>query len=687
MASRVKVPVEYTSVNTSLRSARGRLLGSLLGLPLFAAIAGARAIGGERYAERLATAFRALDADELDSAHAEFARCLELRPRNANCAYTLACVAARRAQTRASLDWLAKAVEWGYDDADVAEWDTVFATLRGETSFRVAVAAMRSAAALRPDTGTRVLLQPVLERIPSRSVHEPCASGDGAVVVGAFELESTAGRHSIAAFDTRTGATLADFDLPESTASLQLARDQGGDVRVFTLEGATLRARDALTGQVVGEWAFGELVATADDARYAFDVAPGARAALFEGSDRRRALVELESRKVLARFEGSRHPGRATKWSDDGALLALDDEPAAVRVYRASTGAPIGASIRTSELPDVVEAIGLSNDGALVALTGGNRVYVFDASTGARAHVFEIQSTSDGQRSFWVQFQPGGKDLVATLSASGTIACWDLESGLLRWQTEELGGNWSRLRASYDTSGTRVFVSGMLYGHVLTANEGAVATDLFTWGLASLDPLSKHGGAIALDKHGLAVLQGEQFESVSRFYPAGLHDWLVVTDADYCTGNGAALEVTQVTVPGHTLPLSCYAAICFDPKRVRAALSGVPVRPNRFPAPPVLALVGDATRRVAADAERVEFEVDVQDARGFLGCEAELDGSNLDAELSPLFTELGATPIVRRLRMSLALPPARGEFELRLSAVGVSGVSSRPVRVRIERAH
>lgn len=661
------------------------LLKAVLWVALAAPV-GARGSTGESFGEWSRAANAALDADDLDTARNGFARCLELRPRNATCAYALSCVTSRRGDVRASLDWLAKAVEWGYEDADVAEWDTDLTAIRGEAGYRASLAAMRASAERWPDTGTRVLLQPVRERLPSRALEAPCASRDGRLIVGAFERESAVDRQSIAAIDSWTGATLADYDLPTSTEALQLVCNQDGDVLVFTLEGATLRARVALTGGVVAEWSLSDFVATATDVRNGFEVAPGARAALLVGSDRRRALLDLESGRVLARFEGSRHPGRATKWSSDGAFLALDDEPAAVRVFRSSTGDPIGASIRMTDLPEVVAATGVSHDGALVALTAGSRVFVFDSGTGECLRAFEIRTEfgQDGERSLWADFHPRAKQLVATLSAAGTIACWDLESGELRWQTEELGGNPSRLRASCDTAGTRLFVSGMLPAHVLVADDGSVATDLVTLGLHSLDALPSGGGAIAFDARGLAVLRGERLASVTRFYPAGPRDWLLITSADYFAGSGAALARTQVTVPGHTVPLSCYAAIGFDPKRVRATLHGVPVRPARFPAPPVLALVGDATRRIAADAERVEFDVDLQDAHGFLGFEAELDGSNVDVESSTFLDELGTSPTVRRVHVSLARPGAPHEFELRLAAVSVSGVSSRPISLRVE---
>src|SRR5687767_5218721 len=86
----------------------------------------------------------ALVAGRLDEARSGMLQCLRLSPGNATVAYALACTEARAGRSEAALDWLERAAQWGYADAEVAAWDGDLASLRGEFRYRAAVEVMRS---------------------------------------------------------------------------------------------------------------------------------------------------------------------------------------------------------------------------------------------------------------------------------------------------------------------------------------------------------------------------------------------------------------------------------------------------------------------------------------------------------------------------------------------------------------
>jgi len=81
-------------------------------------------------------------------------RCLELSPENATTAYHLAAQHARDGRAAEALEWIERAVEWGYADDAVLEWDESFRALRAEPRFVAAVA--RAAAIPAPATGAVV---------------------------------------------------------------------------------------------------------------------------------------------------------------------------------------------------------------------------------------------------------------------------------------------------------------------------------------------------------------------------------------------------------------------------------------------------------------------------------------------------------------------------------------------------
>ncbi|MBI5431786.1 MAG: hypothetical protein HZA52_03030 [Planctomycetes bacterium] len=97
-----------------------------------------------RFLERTLAAYEALDAGDLERARELFTANLARFPEHANSAYALACIAARAGDVEQGFRWLEQAVDRGWRDVAVAEWDPKLAPLRPEPRFATQLARMRA---------------------------------------------------------------------------------------------------------------------------------------------------------------------------------------------------------------------------------------------------------------------------------------------------------------------------------------------------------------------------------------------------------------------------------------------------------------------------------------------------------------------------------------------------------------
>jgi WD40 repeat protein len=105
----------------------------------------------ERSLERTLAAYEALEAGDLGRAKRLFAAELQRFPRQASSAYALACIAARSGDVEQALRRLEEAVDRGWCDFAVAEWDPDVASLRSDPRFDTQLARMRA----EPDPSTQ----------------------------------------------------------------------------------------------------------------------------------------------------------------------------------------------------------------------------------------------------------------------------------------------------------------------------------------------------------------------------------------------------------------------------------------------------------------------------------------------------------------------------------------------------
>jgi len=70
------------------------------------------------YGEQFNKGIAALTGGRHDEGIASFKRCLEINPKDATCAYNIACGFSLKKETEAAFEWLGQAVEWGFGNGD-----------------------------------------------------------------------------------------------------------------------------------------------------------------------------------------------------------------------------------------------------------------------------------------------------------------------------------------------------------------------------------------------------------------------------------------------------------------------------------------------------------------------------------------------------------------------------------------
>ena len=169
---------------------------------------------------------------------AAFLRCLELSPENATTAYHLAALHAREDRRDAALEWIERAVEWGYADDAVLAWDEDFRGLRGDSRFTAAIAR----AAEQPLEPLDVELR---WQVPGRSEVLMTPDGPRSAVVR---------RESTLLWDPVEQGVVAMLDTPREPPRAPV--DRSAQVLV-TLEAGEerlrprMQARDLVTGDVL----------------------------------------------------------------------------------------------------------------------------------------------------------------------------------------------------------------------------------------------------------------------------------------------------------------------------------------------------------------------------------------------------------------------------------------------------
>src|SRR5262249_31840704 len=107
---------------------------------------------------------------------------------------------------------------------------------------------------------------------------------------------------------------------------------------------------------------------------------------------------------------------------------------------------------------------------------------------------------------------------------------------------------------------------------------------------------------------------------------------LLRTGAAFVEGGPRALRRVHVLCEGRTYPLESFAALLLDPKRVRAAATGIEVAPARVHIPPEIARVEPASGSGEIADGKIALVPTAEDELGLMGFEVERDGELVDAD-------------------------------------------------------
>lgn len=398
---------------------------------LLLVILAAPALGGQQglapdYAARLFFGDAALAGGRLDDARLAFEGCLELSPENPTCAFYLACVEARAGMPDAALEWLERAVLWGYADAEVALFDPDLAALRGA---RFAELAERMRAAPREGSGPGV-----------PEIVDPFERGGGLRPDGTRCVSM--GARSAHLWHVPSGELVASLSGGQDLRDLHFSPDgrwvggrADGGIRLWDASNGAFghfvpgaeRERERETASLSpASWsASGRNLVVADlgegERAEAIDLgygAPFVRPLERPGVREVLALPSPDGTRALT--VGAALPGEPSQVESRAALWHLESGAQTLDVRLAAQDAE-GA--RAAFHPD--------GRWAGVLLAGSPRVFVIDVDAEEAARVLE--STSDLRR---LCFVPGTPSLLVTSDRFGKLAWWNVETGELEREVQ-----------------------------------------------------------------------------------------------------------------------------------------------------------------------------------------------------------------------------------------------------------
>jgi WD40 repeat protein len=424
---------------------------------------GAAASGGSRgYVEAVLAGHAQLEAGELAKAKTELEAALALRPENPQCAYALACVAARAGELDVAESWMKKAVEAGFDDAALAGWDPDLDALRKRPKWPELLAALRTR------FEARAKFAPELQLDWSFDGMAPQLDPDGTRL-----LLGRGGRGYLYGLDvdelvavlSRGGESTvwADFT-PDGRFIVRASEEQ----RFEVWDGSSGRFLHELEGP--GYWQ-GRMQVSADGTRIlGHGVTPDSSAAVWEvatgklvhvlpvghptcaalSPDGTRALVvqdavsadtsvsfwDVDVGKKLAEHRDQGRPMFQAEYSPDGKLaFAMSQERCRVVLFDGVTGKKLREL--GPEEPKISFARFLPGTRSIVVQTRSSQLLWIDVDTGEVTHTEQLAKLGWGS----LQVDRDGKRLVVAgphepWDGGGHVEVRDARTGALLWERD-----------------------------------------------------------------------------------------------------------------------------------------------------------------------------------------------------------------------------------------------------------
>ncbi|MEO6709648.1 MAG: hypothetical protein ABI054_00275 [Planctomycetota bacterium] len=519
----------------------------------------------------------ALVAGKLDEARTGFQHCLAISPVNATVAYALACVESRGANKVEALEWLGRAAEWGYADADVALWDEDLARLREESKFSEALTRMRSAAAKATGETTWAQISDSRAAPCESRVLTTDASGKYAVVArpeAVLQLLDAKNGHELRISSGKLwGDAVALVFHPDGKEVFSLTSI--GKLQAWRISGESDPTELDAKPVVVGDLPFG----------LDWHTPPLLR--VDRKGDRLLAIMGPGSgTSLVATRGGELHHWRAAfalgeggvvAWRPDFERIAWCDDTT-IRFANGRTGEPLPEFIKT---PSRIDSLAFSSDGSLLSTgheDGCARLWNLAPDKPQLARRFGEPHTQDDLDV--LSISPDGRWLAAGMSDTGIIDIWELATGKLARRIQGTGRGWGALREPFQWTAD----SRRLWAcFPVPKDAGAELDESFP--LVVEEPVAclrvggadralamGHGGVFAFDPRSGACLwtrpdlsrPGEIIHCASGYFTTGLPS---LDKISFQKGERLRLG----------MPLEKLATRLFDPKRVRAARDGIEI--------------------------------------------------------------------------------------------------------------
>ena len=385
------------------------------------------------------------------------------------------------------------------------------------------------------------------------------------------------------------------------------------------------------------------------------------------------ALWDREWRGIVWRARGV----ALAVLSDDGERVATATDKGLVQVLEAASGTTIGHELVHRA---TVRALCFSPDGELLATGADNgEVRIWRWREG------KVQRVLDhGRDEFWglphwvlgVRYNSDGRRLVTTTRSRVTL--WDPSSQTSLWSFDFPATDAGWLEPSLSADGGRICVCAGSWGSRLFDGEGRVLADLTRFCPQGLG-LSRDGRSLIGTVNG-ATCGFDGASAALRWvrveFPA--QGWLRFVPELYCEGTTDALRGTHVVFEDGSAPLECYAEQLFDPRRVEAALAGVPLRRPPLPRPPRVELR-------LLEGETFVLEARAEDPGGIRAFRVEVDGERVEPAEVERATVLEADGLRAALTLTLQPSERGGDVTITVRAIGGNNVLSPPLREILRR--
>ncbi|MCP3918088.1 MAG: PQQ-binding-like beta-propeller repeat protein [bacterium] len=316
-----------------------------------------------------------------------------------------------------------------------------------------------------------------------------------------------------------------------------------------------------------------------------------------------------------------------------------------------------------TELPREPRFVRSAPDGSkLAAFFGDGDVRVWDARTGEQlCELSAAFAELPGSNVTRMVFDPAAETLVCLTDDWTDLHAFDARTGARRW-TSWPGGQWPAVVVTERRVYTSYVALDLATGErVLDSGVEPTHDERRLLGFRHRDPR-----LVVYDGETLAELYAHSsYDDGEELFH---HPTLVHS------GGRTALGRAHLRVDGDSFPLDSFATTLYDPRRMRAAAAGVPLRRPRLPEPPVLTRVSPAGRVASATGETATVRAHATSSEDLTGFHLELDGRALARGASGVDVELDGR--TGRLAWTIARPES-GVAHVSLRAIGRSGTLSR----------